>query len=755
MTLREALLQALRQSGARHGPEEAAAVAVLWPDRDRSWEVALPALQADHPALLSLGPYDAASRTGPAIWLRCMLARVLEAAGWSPSEIPVLYLPGVGRADLRTAEDSPRELQPLLELQYRGVLWSHPNGKDWTIAGFLSTLGLDVAQDEETRRALQERLRRLLDTDLDDLKTLGRLDSMKIRNLGSDWPVEILAWMEKPAERGEDWSSFRAACQSQYGFDPQTDGELAAAEHLAQATGAWFAVWSRFAHAPRRYPGVVALLRKVVPPDLFAREEGYPSKNREAEEQLRDALAKAAGSDPAAARQQVLALEQEHGCRRKWVWAELGDSPLAVALQPLARCAWATATPLAGTVPEEMVRRYAEGGWEADQAACRSYAAVETLADTALIRDVLRTLYLPWLEVGATAFAGLCAASPLRNLWRPPGKMAPGQCLLFADGLRFDVGRLLEERLSQEGMEVELSPHVCALPGVTPTAKPAVSPVARELTGSPSGAEFRPVVTAIGKPLHVDLFRDLLSAAGVQPLAGSQLGDPTGGGWVEAGALDRMGHDEGARMARRIVEEVRMLAERVRDLLDAGWTTVHVVTDHGWLWMPGGLPKTDFPAYVAETRWGRCAALKGSATTGLQTIPWHWEPSVSVVVAPGISCFKANLEYAHGGLSVQECVVPYLVVRRPAEVVAARIESVKWTGLVCRIKASGAAGLRADLRTKRADPASSVALGVKPLDAEGGAVLYASDDDEGNAVMVVLLDAAGAVVAHHLTTVGG
>ena len=72
--------------------------------------------------------------------------------------VPILYLPGTSRADLRVIETCPRELQPFAELQYRGVFWSQANGKDWTVNAFLSAkkdgLGLDVAQDSATQEAL-------------------------------------------------------------------------------------------------------------------------------------------------------------------------------------------------------------------------------------------------------------------------------------------------------------------------------------------------------------------------------------------------------------------------------------------------------------------------------------------------------------------------------------------------------------------------------------------------------------------------
>jgi len=41
---------------------------------------------------------------------------------------------------------------------------------------------------------------------------------------------------------------------------------------------------------------------------------------------------------------------------------------------------------------------------------------------------------------------------------------------------------------------------------------------------------------------------------------------------------------------------------------------------------------------------------------------WFWDSAEAVVLAPGISCFVAGTEYAHGGLTLQEALIPSLAV---------------------------------------------------------------------------------------------
>ena len=129
----------------RYGPP----AAVLWPDEKREWERLVPRLRVLLPHFLVFGPYDPASRTGPAIWLRCVLAGKVPSITWPPGTVPIIYLPGVSRATLRATEECPHELKPLAELQYRGVFWSQTNGKDWTVTAFLQT--------EPWRAAAQDR----------------------------------------------------------------------------------------------------------------------------------------------------------------------------------------------------------------------------------------------------------------------------------------------------------------------------------------------------------------------------------------------------------------------------------------------------------------------------------------------------------------------------------------------------------------------------------------------------------------------
>jgi hypothetical protein len=281
--------------------------------------------------------------------------------------------------------------------------------------------------------------------------------------------------------------------------------------------------------------------------------------------------------------------------------------------------------------------------------------------------------------------------------------------------------------------------------------------VAGLITGAADCTEFLPNVTASGKPLSIHHFRKLLEEKNWQVVAKGEWGNPAGKGWAEFGDFDHYGHEHGWKLARHIEEQLRELVEYVEGLLNAGWLRIRIVTDHGWLLLPGGLPKSDLPKCLAETRWGRCALIKESATTESQLIPWHWHPDLQIAVAPGISCFTSGREYDHGGLTLQECLIPIVTVIRKTSSASATIKEHAWRGLRCKVTIAGdGCGMTVDIRTKPADPGSTIVHGGKSVDGENSASLMVEDGDLiGSAAVLVLIDQNGTVIAKIPTSIGG
>ncbi len=789
-TVFSSLLASLQKAAEYHHDDSVPPAAILWPDEKREWERLVPRLRMVLPHFLVFGPYDQANRTGPAIWLRCVLAGKVPDVTWPGGSVPILYLPGVSRATLRATEECPNDLKPLAELQYRGVFWSQQNGKDWTVTAFLQTnhggLQLKITRDNATTASIRRALEKLVDVPVAELQAKaasGELNSTYFDSLVSDDLVDdLLSWLADPKGTRDRWESSRweilcSRCIADYGFDPARDGELVGAEKLGlQEKSVWKTAWKRFAVAPLRYAGLLELLRKAKPTpksgDLFAsqRVEFWPQDNEAEEVTLHEFLTAVPKSTVADARKKLTEWDKSHAERREWVWAKLNRSPLAQAVQHLATLAEVTQAALTGATTAEMVKAYTEGGWRADAAVLDALAAVAQPPDCEAVLGAIKHVYAPWLRDAAELFQERVRQQPLPSRDTPRlAKVSAGTCVLFVDGLRFDVGQKLRAALEAKLGKVQVQHQFVALPSVTPTAKPAVSPVAGKIIGSEVGEEFRPCVDAGGKDLTPDRFRKLLEDEGYQVLAAADTGNPVGRGWTEFGNLDSTGHQEGSGLAHRIAELIASLVYRVESLLAAGWREVRIVTDHGWLLLPGGLPKSELPKYLTATRWRRCAVVKESASVDLPCFSWFWADKVRIACPPGIDCFMAGEEYSHGGLSLQECVVPQLTVLAGAQpAVSAKIESVKWAGLRCRVKIAGQFdGCKVDLRDKAADPTTTLlrdpavdlppaATLAKAVGSDGNVALVVLDDTrEGSATTLVLLDAAGNVIDKNLVTVGG
>ncbi|MFC1521890.1 BREX-1 system phosphatase PglZ type B [Elusimicrobiota bacterium] len=769
------LIEALRKSFAtasRSAPGEVPPVAILWPDADGQWQGLIAQLRNLMPELLTLGTFSPEQRQGPAIWLRCMIERMLPQPVLPEQTIPVLYLPKVSRQTLRAVDGCPDYLEPLVELQYRGAIWCQRNGKDWTVEAFLVAqedgLGLDVARDNSTRLAFAGALPQLAITPLIRLrgKRLEAEDFDKL--MVEDTTRNLLEWLSEPAGTRKRWDmarwiAFCSRCKAEYGFDPERDGELVAGERLGMSEGLWAGIWERFAEAPSLYPGISVLLRRAKPNTLHFRKETWPDENETAEKSLRSALLELANLPAGEARNRITQLETEHGFRRQWVWVVLGMSPLAKALEYLAALAKHTAVSLGGDSPDQMGNLYSQGAYLADDALLRALAEVRSAEDWKAVSAAIQAVYLPWLEDAAEHFQKLVAANslPAYDPKFAETDVGPGTCVMFVDGLRFDLGMRLSILAQSRNMRVTHGRRWAALPTVTATAKPATLPLGQSIVGHHLGADFCPEVRESGQPYTSARFKDIVVDTGYQWLSDSESGRPfetDARAWTEYGEFDKLGHNLQAKLAAQVDSQLELIGERISALLASGWKQVRVITDHGWLLVPGGLPSMSLPKYLTESRWARCAAVKPGAQVQAPLANWHWNPSEAFAYASGARCFGRGMQYAHGGISLQECLIPDLVFQASAASVevASKIVNVQWFGLRCRVLVGPAAqGLAVDLRTRVSDATSSITK-PKAIDSEGQAGLLVEDDSlEGSAAIVVLMDVSGRVLSRQATSVGG
>ena len=129
--------------------------------------------------------------------------------------------------------------------------------------------------------------------------------------------------------------------------------------------------------------------------------------------------------------------------------------------------------------------------------------------------------------------------------------------------------------------------------------------------------------------------------------------------------MDHIGHGEAQTLIRHVQLEENRLARLVRKLHRWGYSTVHIVTDHGFVL----LDETKLPEEVpCDKEWchvykERFAIVPATANLPVATFAFRWDTEVKVAVPPGLAFFKAEKSFSHGGAALQEMVIPHLTSR--------------------------------------------------------------------------------------------
>jgi hypothetical protein len=678
MQLIDYLAAQLRNSANYNSAVQIAPAAILWTDIECQWQSAMPTIKQYLPELVELGEYNPEERIGPAIWIKCAMAGVLDECELPKGKTPIIYLPGVGRKDLRAIEQCLDELRPLAELQYRGCWWAYNSaGRDWSVGSFLTNprvgLELDVAKDKKTQAAILKILPDLLETPDESLRG-KKLEAQDFINIVMNDPAkDILGWLNNPEDKktlwkDSKWPIFKQACLDNFGFDPEKDPIESVLFKLCESDGDWQAVWQRFEDTAHNLPSLVEQLKLIQPKSLAFNASHFLAENLIDENELAVELKGFTDKDVATIKKRLVDLFSAHSNRKSWLWYGLGLSPWLTILEQLALVVEHTKIPFSGPSVEAMASSYQERFWQADAAAIQAMAVTKDINQQQIVADILAVIYTPWLEQVTLNFQKLVRADSY------PGKINGGnqvqestvqykvgsQVVFFVDGLRFDTAKTLQKKLNRLSVSTDLKTNWSALPSLTATAKAAVTPVADLLSGAQENDNFTPMVSGSESEFSAYHLKKSLADKKWQFLEGLETGDPTGSAWVQTGDLDNMGHKQQMKMPLNIDAVLEDVVARVEGLLKAGWKHIRIVTDHGWLWVPNKLAKANISKNMVKKRLARCAILKDNVTTTELTVPWHWNENVTVAMAPGIAGYVAGDYYNHGGLSLQECLTPVL-----------------------------------------------------------------------------------------------
>jgi len=257
----------------------------------------------------------------------------------------------------------------------------------------------------------------------------------------------------------------------------------------------------------------------------------------------------------------------------------------------------------------------------------------------------------------------------------------------FVDAMRYEMGADLAEQL-HDVEDLTLVPAIAALPSITPIGMAALLPGAsasfsvvenKGKLASQISDSIMPTLSERMKFLKARLpdIKDIDLGELLQKST-SQLKRKVGESRlliVRSQSIDGLGEMDGGLLARQIMDTViGNLARAVRKLAKLGYDTFVIASDHGHQF---ALRKEedmmmDKPGGNCVDQHRRCWAGHGGQTPGacirVSAQELGYDSDLDFIFPKGLAVFKAggDLAFHHGGISLQEMVIPVLHLRLPS-----------------------------------------------------------------------------------------
>lgn len=267
----------------------------------------------------------------------------------------------------------------------------------------------------------------------------------------------------------------------------------------------------------------------------------------------------------------------------------------------------------------------------------------------------------------------------------------PGEVVAWflVDALRYEMGVELAKQLDGAG-ELNLTPAVASLPTITPVGMAALLPGADQTfsvvtQGSTLAVRVADnIVTDLASrrkvwkgsiPGLVDLELDKVLSLKPSELRGRVEG--AAAVVVRSLEIDAMGEGGNTLLARQIIDTaIGNITRAVRRMAGLGVTRFVITADHGHLFTEprDESQRMDSPGGETIELHRRCWIGRGGATPAgsvrISGSQLGYDSDLDFVFPTGDGVFKAggDLCYYHGGLSLQELVVPVLTVKMPTVV---------------------------------------------------------------------------------------
>ena len=346
---------------------------------------------------------------------------------------------------------------------------------------------------------------------------------------------------------------------------------------------------------------------------------------------------------------------------------------------------------------EELTAEYTDQWWEID-AAYRNYvqrvrALIEPIdglehAQTAITGFYMRFLKSLNRDLAESIQTDPTPGSPQTGFWNQYVDVDSGTALIICDALRYELACELSNRLDELDAEVNLEHVSATFPSITEVGMAAHLP--GQLGLDISGGSLEVTVDEEpmnGKPDRVAVLeREGFDVENLSDVATKSVNEFQESDLpplvVYSGFIDKLGEnlDNDDQALAKTADHIQDVEQVVRKLRTAGYTRFIITADHGFLYterLPDEL-KIRLAANPDVLK-RRFAATKGLPVDDQSVITF--EPTdlrklgidsngVSLSFPRSVACFTApggNMRYFHGGISVQELVVPCLTIVSEAE----------------------------------------------------------------------------------------
>lgn len=339
--------------------------------------------------------------------------------------------------------------------------------------------------------------------------------------------------------------------------------------------------------------------------------------------------------------------------------------------------------------PKSLVDSYAGHWHNIDVAHWRLLAAANQLDDMEVVARIGDRFYFKYLQCTGQAFYDSFRDG---GVWPPEGcqsarelvaalySLPPtdaNKAVLVVDALRYGLGK----RLADAFDDAVVDPVIADLPSETWVGMSALVPECdAELKVGDGGHKL--ISAAAGGDLCFSQYRKkLIAAAGAGSLPAGADGKPRDQisdvlGFTEAPAglpqllvlfdrgIDKAGHSMGAEVIHHFEQALESTRRAIRRLQSWGYSEIHVITDHGFVLLNSSdaVQKMEVNKGAFADSGARWGILAKGASVPTAVVPFSLDPEWWVAVPPGIRSFAKPGEFFHGGATLQEVVIPHIVI---------------------------------------------------------------------------------------------